>query len=128
MIKFDEQTIRQFTSNLHFSRLLGRGSFANVFRGTLGVADLPEQFQGLPKQFAAKISSSNISLRERKLSASNNVRGLEEELQVLASCTHPNLCRLFAVCLAPDLRCLIYDLCEHGRLTWSKGTYDPCCK
>lgn len=83
-------------------RLLGRGGFGSVFLG----------IDSDGKKFAIKkLNCSQASVKQAALQ-------FERELQVLTSCTHPNLLALvdFVRGSSADSHCIVYEFMENGSL------------
>jgi Protein kinase domain len=84
--------------------LLGRGSFADVFRGTnrqtgAGVA--------VKVVDVARVSRGNLKLLDH----------LEDEMKISMELRHPNIVQLFAVHhLDVDTLCMVFELCDSGDL------------
>lgn len=99
--------LQDSTDDFSDERQLGEGAFSNVYMGK----DLILRRKFAVKQLRIKVHA-DTSLEEAK-------KTFERELMALKHFRHPNIARLYAYCLSPNLRghqCLVFELAANGSL------------
>ena len=91
--------MKEITSN--FKEVLGEGSFATVYKGTL-----------YRQEVAVKVDKEVTDPQDRRYIREQ----FEAEVHTLYKYKHENLCTLLAHSIDSPNRCLVYELCHNGSI------------
>lgn len=100
--------LERCTGDFSESRKLGEGSFSCVYEG---------KDRSIRRKFAVKRLRVRLLVGEADLREAKNT--FEREIATLKHFRHPNIARMYAYCLSPDLHgdhCLVYELASNGSL------------
>ncbi|KAG2491542.1 hypothetical protein HYH03_010113 [Edaphochlamys debaryana] len=81
-------------------KLLGRGGFGRVYAGEMD-----------GQAVAVKLIAEDLGLLNPR-DAAEIVKGFEQELEVLARCSHPCIVRMLAACAKPPRPCIVMERME----------------
>ncbi|XP_073104309.1 uncharacterized protein [Elaeis guineensis] len=89
--------IVEATAGFEQSRLIGSGSFGQVYRGVLS-------------------DDSVVAIKVLQLQSSNSAKSFNRECQVLKRIRHRNLMRIITACSLPDFKALVLPFMVNGSL------------
>ncbi|KAF7820491.1 putative LRR receptor-like serine/threonine-protein kinase [Senna tora] len=109
--RFSFRHLQKSTHNFHESRLIGRGSFSEVYRASLSLDN------GQTKEVAIK--------RVRPDSPEGVVLSFENEILLLCQLHHPNLIPLLGFCIDEKEMIVVYEYMPNGNLAHQLFTNVP---
>lgn len=99
--EFTYQELHEATNG--FSKIMGKGSSAKVYRGSLRIDD-------------AEIIVA-VKMLDNKIETESNEKEFMTELKIIGRTHHRNLVRLLGFCLEKNHRLLVYELMPNGALS-----------
>ena len=128
MQRLQYEAVAEATSDFARERLLGCGSFANVFKGRIALRVLDRRKRRgntegdeVDAAILAELKEEDVAIKVIKEDGADtllevNQKALEEELRLMSRYRHRNLCCLLAYAHDGPRKAFVYQYCKQGDL------------
>ncbi|KAK1410892.1 hypothetical protein QVD17_37434 [Tagetes erecta] len=118
LLKIPLSEIKRATNDFNEGCLVGSGGYANVYKAELDVLDIQcwSSMRGECKEDLPKIRKTVAIKRIFTRGDSQDERVFTAELEILASCKHPNIVSILGFSSEDDERILVIEYATYGSL------------